>query len=72
MKPSQEYLNMISKRLEALNPGGFGTTNSQGCNEPLKMPSLIDQMGQTAIEYLKKKKTETYLPPDPLFPDRNF
>ena len=67
--PSKEYLEYISKRLEAMNPGAGGHPG-ESCQEPFAMPSFIDQVGQTAIHYLKNKK-ETVIPPDPLFPDRN-
>jgi hypothetical protein len=71
MKPSQEYLDMISKRLEAMNPGLVGSVNVGGeCREPFKMPSFIDQVGMSAMEYLKNKK-DPDIQPDPLFPNRN-
>lgn len=68
--PSKEYLDQISKRLEAMNPHLSGTKGPE-CNEPFQMPSIMDQMGQTALHYLKNKK-ETVIEPDPLFPDRNY
>lgn len=71
MKPSQEYLDMISKRLEAMNPGLVGSVNVGGeCREPFEMPSFIDQVGMSAMEYLKNKK-DPDIQPDPLFPNRN-
>ena len=72
MGPSKEYLDMISKRLEAMNPGiSNGGVRGDSCNEPFKMPSGIDQLGATAMAYLEKKKGEAPAPPDPMFPDRN-
>lgn len=68
--PSKEYLDQISKRLEAMNPHLTGSRGVE-CNEPFQMPSIMDQMGQTALHYLKNKK-ETVIEPDPLFPDRNY
>jgi len=71
MKPSKEYLDQIAKRLEALNPHLVGTVNTGGsCREPFELPSIIDQMGATAMEYLKNKK-HVDIQPDPLFPNRN-
>lgn len=67
--PSKEYLEYISKRLEAMNPNQGGHPGNS-CNEPFKMPSFMDQAGQTAMHYLKNKR-ETETAPDPLFPDRN-
>ena len=72
MKPSQEYLDMIAKRLEGMNPGLVGGVNVGGeCMEPFKMPSFIDQVGMAAMEYLKNKKDLVDIQPDPLFPNRN-
>jgi hypothetical protein len=51
------------------NDPGIGR-NSEGCNEPFKMPSFIDQVGITAMEYLKNKKDPEIMK-DPLFMDRN-
>jgi hypothetical protein len=68
--PSKEYLDQISKRLEAMNPHLSGSRGAE-CNEPFQMPSIMDQMGQTALHYLENKK-ETVIEPDPLFPDRNY
>ena len=71
MRPSKEYLDMISKRLEAMNPGVSNPDKGLERYEAFKMPSGIDQLGQTAMAYLDKKKKEDPIPPDPLFPDRN-
>lgn len=68
--PSKEYLDQISKRLGAMNPHLAGSKGSE-CNEPFTLPSIMDQMGQTALHYLKNKK-ETDIEADPLFPDRNY
>lgn len=71
MKPNKEYLDMISKRLETMNPHLVNSVPGAEAYSTYKMPSLMDQMGQTALAYLEKKK-ETPADPDPLFPDRNF
>ena len=39
--------------------------------EPYKMPSFEDQLGQTAMAYLANKKNQERAAPDPLFTDRN-
>ena len=67
--PSKEYLEYISKRLEAMNPNSEGH-RVDTCNEPFEIPSFIDQVGQTAMHYLRNKK-QVEIKPDPLFPDRN-
>ena len=72
MGPSKEYLDMISKRLEAMNPGLIdGSVRGDSCNEPFKMPGIMDQLGSTAMAYLEKRKGEVQTPPDPMFSDRN-
>jgi hypothetical protein len=68
-RPSKEYLDYISKRLEAMNPG-VNQINGPSCQDPFSMPSFMDQMGQTALHYLNNKK-EVIIEPDPLFPNRN-
>ena len=68
MKPSQEYLNQISAKLDSLRKLDAGNGSSPA--ETYKMPSFEDQVGQTALAYLKNKK-EGVSQPDPLFPDRN-
>ncbi len=70
MKPSKEYLDHIIKRLEAMNPGLGNSNVGSTCNLDYKMPSLEEQVGRTAMEYLKNKK-DPMISPDPLFPDRN-
>jgi hypothetical protein len=71
MKPSNEYLEQIARKLDAMNRNDPGIgRNSEGCNEPFKMPSFIDQVGITAMEYLKNKKDPEIMK-DPLFMDRN-
>ena len=40
-------------------------------NQPYKMPSFEDQLGQTAMAYLANKKNQEPIAPDPLFPNRN-
>ena len=69
MKPSKEYLDHIAKRLEAMNPDIVNGVNV--IQEPFKMPSFEDQLGQTAMAYLANKKNRESIAPDPLFPDRN-
>lgn len=69
MKPSKEYLDYIAKRLEAMNPG-VGKSSDEQLNG-YKLPGLMDQLGQTAIDYMKNKK-DPEIKPDPLFPDRNY
>jgi hypothetical protein len=72
MVPSKEYLDHISKRLEAMNPHLKGTDGKYNAfADGFKMPSLMDQMGQTAMAYLNNKKNQAPIEPDPLFPDRN-
>lgn len=71
MKPSKEYLEMISKRLENMNQHLTHTAPGAEPYSSYKIPSLLDQMGQTAIEYMNRKKNEVKPDPDPLFPDRN-
>lgn len=71
MKPSKEYMDMISKRLENMNPHLAHTAPGAEAYSSYKIPSLLDQMGQTAIAYMNRKKDEIQSNPDPLFPDRN-
>lgn len=52
-----------------MNPGVSNTPGSS-VQEPYNLPSLHDQMGQAAMEYLKNKKSNE-IKPDPLFTDRN-
>ncbi len=69
MKPSKEYLDHIAKRLEAMNPDIVNGVNV--IQEPFKMPSFEEQLGQTAMAYLANKKNQEPAAPDSLFPDRN-
>lgn len=71
MKPSKEYLDMISKRLENMNPHVVNSASGAEPYAAYKLPSMMDQLGQTALAYLDKKKNEIPSEPDPLFPDRN-
>jgi hypothetical protein len=71
MKPSKEYLDMISKRLENMNPQLTNSVPGAEPYAPYKMPSFEEQLGQTAIAYLNRKKSEIPAAADPLFPDRN-
>lgn len=68
MKPSQEYLNQISAKLDSLRK--MDKSSGSGPVETYKMPSFEDQVGQTALAYLKNKR-QASSEPDPLFPDRN-
>jgi hypothetical protein len=70
MKPSKEYLDYISKRLEVMNPWVGVKPGDDSKLSGYKMPSFHDQLGQSAIEYMKNKK-DPEIKPDPLFPDRN-
>jgi hypothetical protein len=70
MKPSQEYMDMIAKRLEAMNPAITGNVTTGGVHEPYAMPSMMDQMGMSAMEYLKNKKPQD-MQEDPLFTNHN-
>ena len=70
MKPTQEYMDMIAKRLESMNPTITGNVTSGGIHEPYLMPSIMDQMGMTAMEYLKNKKPQEEQE-DPLFKNHN-
>jgi hypothetical protein len=56
MGPSKEYLDHIAKRLEAMNPDVVNGGNI--INQPYKMPSFEDQLGQTAMAYLANKKNQ--------------
>jgi len=71
MKPSKEYLDMISKRLEAMNPHVINSVPGAEPYATYKLSSFEDQLGQTALAYLNRKKSEIAPGPDPLFPDRN-
>lgn len=64
-------MDMISKRLENMNPHLVNSIPGQEPYAAYKMPSVVDQLGQTAIAYLNRKKDEIPPGPDPLFPDRN-
>lgn len=72
MKPRKEYLDYIAKKLDSMNALS-PIRNAKDSNDKLtgyKIPELMDQMGSTALEYLKNKKDQV-IKPDPLFPDRN-
>lgn len=70
MKPSKEYMENIIRRLEAMNPHLSQNLQGEDKNSPYKIPNIVDQIGLTAMEYLKNKK-DSNVKPDPLFPDRN-
>lgn len=72
MKPCKEYLDYIAKKLDSMNALS-PIRNVKDSDDKLtgyKIPELMDQMGSTALEYLKNKKDQV-IKPDPLFPDRN-
>lgn len=72
MKPCKEYLDYIAKKLDSMNALS-PIRNVKDSDDKLtgyKIPELMDQMGYTALEYLKNKK-DPVIKPDPLFPDRN-
>lgn len=71
MKPNQEYLDSIAKKLDAFNQlNGF---------EPQRRNlergfDVMDHMGKAAIEYMNRKKEVTESDsslPDPLFRNHN-
>lgn len=68
MRPSQEYLNSIATKLDSLRR--TDPKSGSGPVEQYKMPSFEEQLGQTALAYLRNKK-EIQKNEDPLFPDRN-
>jgi hypothetical protein len=68
MRPSQEYLNSIASKLDSLRRTDLNNVSAPV--ETYKIPSFEDQIGQTALAYLNKKK-EIRQEKDPLFPDRN-
>lgn len=56
MSVDPNYLKMIADRLDKMNGG---SRNKHGeIQGEYKLPSLMDQMGQTAMAYLNKKKEE--------------
>jgi hypothetical protein len=65
-RPSQAYLNMIVQKLDALNAvnggspkGGRGGSDEFGQMDhyaQYKIPDHFDQMGQTAMAYLERKR----------------
>ena len=69
MQPNKEYMEYLSKRLEALNPHLTPESIKQAKTGDRIDP--IDWMGQAGFNYLKNKK-DPDINPDPLFPDRNF
>jgi hypothetical protein len=71
MKPSKEYLDMISKRLENMNPHVVNSVSGAEPYAAYKLPSFEEQLGQAALDYLNSKKPGISPEPDPLFSDRN-
>lgn len=51
------YLKMISDRLEKMNLGNNPNRSGEVHGE-YKLPSIEDQVGQTAMAYLKRKREE--------------
>jgi hypothetical protein len=71
MIPSKDYLDQISKKLDTFNKIN-GIDPSVKLNMFNDNFDVIDHMGRSAIEYMKKKKTEeTPYQIDPLFTDHN-
>ena len=56
MSVDPNYLKMISDRLDKMN-GGSPVRQGEIQGE-YKLPSTMDQMGQTAMAYLSRKKEE--------------
>lgn len=56
MSVDPNYLKMIADRLDKMN-GGFPARSGEIQGE-YKLPNIMDQMGQTATDYLNKKKEE--------------
>ena len=63
---------MISKRLENMNPHVINSVPGAEPYAAYKLQSFEDQLGQTALAYLNRKKSEIAPAPDPLFSDRNI
>jgi hypothetical protein len=56
MSVDPNYLKMISDRLDKMNGGSPARPGEiQG---EYKLPNIMDQMGQTAMAYLNRKKEE--------------
>lgn len=71
MKPNQEYLDNIARKLEAFNQlNGVIPQQRQFVSGGL---DIMDTMGQAALSYLEKKsqQKENPIAPDPLFRDHN-
>lgn len=67
---NQEYLNQISKKLDALN-------KANGVNQETRKQHLggdfdiFSDLGNSALKYLDNKKNQDPIAPDPLFKDHN-
>ena len=56
MRPSQEYLDSIMNKLDALKKADGTDTKSNNRTEGYGLPSLVDQVGMTAMKYLEDQK----------------
>jgi len=56
MSVDPNYLKMIADRLDKMN-GGSSVRPGEIQGE-YKLPNIMDQMGQTAMAYLNRKKEE--------------
>lgn len=71
MKPNQEYLDSIAKKLDAFNQlNGVIPQQRQFMTGGL---DIMNTMGQAALSHLEKKsrQKENPIAPDPLFRDHN-
>ncbi len=50
------YLDNIKSKLDRMNKvNGFDPSQPNPYQEPYKVPDMMDQMGQTAIQYIKSQ-----------------
>jgi len=72
MRPNQEYLDNIAKKLDAFNQiDGFEPQQRHSFGDGF---DFMDHMGKTAIDYMRRKKEESKQDPpqhDPLFGNHN-
>lgn len=66
--PTQEYMEMIARKLDAFKK--FSGNSEESSNFAYKIPSFEEQVGQTALNYLKNKQNQEKTR-DPLFKDHN-
>lgn len=73
MKPNQEYLDSIAKKLDAFNQlNGFEPQQRQFLSDGF---DLMNHMGRAAIDYMNKGREETEkdsFQQDPLFRNHNI